>query len=159
MSGGHGGGGMSGGHGGGGWSGGHGGGGAWSGGHGGNWNGWHGGGNWHGGWYGPRYGWYGGSVGLYLGYPYWGAWPYPYYAPYVATYSYPVDVGVGTGSYTQLPESTPGAGTAPGSAYYWYYCTDPAGYYPYIQNCSKDWMTVVPPTGPNTAPRSVAPSQ
>jgi hypothetical protein len=33
---------------------------------------------------------------------------------------------------------------APESAYYWYYCTDPAGYYPYVQNCGDAWMTVVP---------------
>jgi hypothetical protein len=25
---------------------------------------------------------------------------------------------------------------------YWYYCADPAGYYPYVQQCGTDWQTV-----------------
>jgi hypothetical protein len=24
---------------------------------------------------------------------------------------------------------------------YWYYCTDPAGYYPYVSECSVTWQT------------------
>ncbi len=32
--------------------------------------------------------------------------------------------------------------------YYWYYCPNPPGYYPYIQQCPSQWMTVVPPPGP-----------
>jgi hypothetical protein len=24
----------------------------------------------------------------------------------------------------------------------WYYCTDPAGYYPHITQCNTDWQTV-----------------
>jgi hypothetical protein len=31
---------------------------------------------------------------------------------------------------------------------YWYYCPDPQGYYPYIQNCPSGWMKVVPDTTP-----------
>jgi hypothetical protein len=27
---------------------------------------------------------------------------------------------------------------------YWYYCTDPAGYFPYVQSCNKAWVPVVP---------------
>jgi hypothetical protein len=26
----------------------------------------------------------------------------------------------------------------------WFYCTSPAGYYPYVQSCTKPWMRVVP---------------
>ena len=35
---------------------------------------------------------------------------------------------------------------------YWYYCENPKGYYPYIQNCPSGWMKVVPNTNPQTAP-------
>lgn len=27
---------------------------------------------------------------------------------------------------------------------YWYYCQDPQGYYPYVKQCPKGWMKVVP---------------
>ena len=27
---------------------------------------------------------------------------------------------------------------------YWYYCTDPPGYYPYVTNCRAAWLPVVP---------------
>ncbi len=27
---------------------------------------------------------------------------------------------------------------------YWYYCTDPPGYYPYVTYCRSAWLTVVP---------------
>ena len=93
-----------------------------------------------------RWGWYGAGLatGLYLGGPlWWGAWPYygaygyPYYQ---AAYSYPV--------YTDPPaydqyqyQPTPQAAPANN---FWYYCTEPAGYYPYVQNCSRSWMQVVP---------------
>jgi hypothetical protein len=30
----------------------------------------------------------------------------------------------------------------------WYYCTDPAGYYPYVQQCTKPWIPVVPQSVP-----------
>jgi len=31
---------------------------------------------------------------------------------------------------------------------YWYYCPNPAGYYPYVQQCPSGWMQVVPPAAP-----------
>jgi hypothetical protein len=37
---------------------------------------------------------------------------------------------------------------APSPTRYWYYCTNPAGYYPYIAQCAVDWKRVpatVPP--------------
>lgn len=27
---------------------------------------------------------------------------------------------------------------------YWYYCQNPEGYYPYVQNCSGGWLQVAP---------------
>ena len=32
--------------------------------------------------------------------------------------------------------------------YYWYYCQDPQGYYPYVRNCPGGWMKVVPDVTP-----------
>jgi hypothetical protein len=43
---------------------------------------------------------------------------------------------------------------AANAANYWYYCTDPAGYFPYIQNCSRAWMQVVPQNLPGRRPRN-----
>jgi hypothetical protein len=132
--------------GGGGWGGHGGGGGGWSGhGGGGSW-GWHGGGgNW---------GHSGGVVfgtSVFVGPGFWGPWwngpAYPYYPyPY---YSYPYYGGVppvvqqDPQVYIQQPE--PQAQ----QANYWYYCQNPQGYYPQVQQCPGGWMTVVPPT---TAP-------
>ncbi len=31
-----------------------------------------------------------------------------------------------------------------GSDYYWYWCDDPEGYYPYVQECNDDWQPVSP---------------
>jgi hypothetical protein len=99
--------------------GGHGGGGGWHGG------GWHGG--WHGGWRapvvfaGPRF-----FVGPSFYYP--GYYPGPYaYAPpvVVAAPAPPV--------YTQSPQSQ-----------YWYYCQNPAGYYPSVPQCPTQWLQVAP---------------
>ena len=113
----------------------------------GNWHGggghggWHGGG-WHGGWHGPR-------VGVFVGYPgYWGAWPYPYAYPYAAYYPYSVYAPAEPTVYIQsAPVSAPAAPSAGTS--FWYYCAEPAGYFPYVQNCSKAWMQVVPQRGPD----------
>jgi len=30
----------------------------------------------------------------------------------------------------------------------WYYCTDPAGYFPYVQSCNRAWIPVVPQSVP-----------
>ena len=70
--------------------------------------------------------------------PWWGA-PYPYYgypyspAPPVAVQPAPV--------YEQ-------PAPAPQAAAYWYYCQNPPGYYPYIQQCPAGWLQVVPPATP-----------
>ena len=36
--------------------------------------------------------------------------------------------------------------------YYWYYCENPKGYYPYVSRCPSGWMKVVPNANPQTAP-------
>jgi hypothetical protein len=70
--------------------------------------------------------------------PVWGPWwgpPYPY--------SYPAPPPV----VIQQPPVVQSAPPAPAPVY-WYYCPNPAGYYPYVQQCPSAWMQVVPPTTP-----------
>jgi hypothetical protein len=136
--------------------GGHGGGGGWHGGGGGGWHG--GGGHGHGGshfvvgigfpgfYWGPGWGYpyYG-----YYGYPYYSSYPYyagyPYYYPDAPAYGDPAP-----GNYIQRDMSSP----APvGEGQYSYYCPDPAGYYPQLQNCPKGWLKVVPDAGPHPGTR------
>ena len=64
-----------------------------------------------------------GHVGVIIGVPVWG--PPIYYPP-------PVYIEQGPSVYIEQ------------GSYYWYYCPDPSGYYPYIQSCSKGWLRVVP---------------
>lgn len=68
-------------------------------------------------------------------------WPRPHYygyrpQPYV--YGPPVIVQEPPVYIQQEPEASD----------YWYYCTDPQGYYPYISQCRSSWLQVVPPQGP-----------
>jgi hypothetical protein len=81
--------------------------------------GWHGGGGWHG-----HGGWHHGGWGVGYGYSptWWGPeysgwydndWNYPAYAP-----------------------------AAPNYASTWYYCQNPAGYYPYVAQCYGPWQQV-----------------
>lgn len=112
----------------------------------------------HGGHYGYRYGGrggyrggsYGPSVGVYVGVPAyapWGFWGYPYYPSAVydpsAAIAYP-DAPPVAGSF-----SPPDAEQAPAPSGYWYYCANPAGYYPYVQQCSSGWTPVAPQGAPS----------
>jgi hypothetical protein len=100
---------------------------------------WHHYGGWHDGWrhgYYPRGYWWGPRF-----YPYPGWWwPYPYVYPYAYPYPYPF--------YLPPPEVTeqPPAYSKPEQEqpYYWYYCPNPQGYYPYIKSCPGGWVRVVP---------------
>jgi len=157
--------------------GGGGGGGAYQGGGGGGAGGYHGtpsGGGYrggYGGYYGGHYGyrsgyyggwrgyggWYGPGVGIYLGAPwYWGAWgvgAYPYY-PYAGYGGYPAYVAPAPAyvgewqNYTQPMESQSYVQQQPAPSAYWYYCADPAGYYPYIPRCQAGWTRVTPQNVP-----------
>ena len=90
----------------------------------------------------PGYAWHRGrvfirpSIVVPLG-PYWGPYywpPYPYYPPVVVTP--PPQV------YVQPDPQTPNS--LPPASAYWYYCEDPQGYYPQVQQCSGDWQPVAP---------------
>ena len=81
---------------------------------------------------GPYYG-----PGIWIG-PGWGPWWWgaPYY-PYYPYYSEPVVIQQQPSVYVQpTPQQEEQS--------YWYYCPNPQGYYPYVKQCPKGWMKVVP---------------
>jgi hypothetical protein len=95
----------------------------------------------YGGWeHNHYYGGYGlGLLGLGVGYGL-GSYYGGYYSPY---YGYPptvVTVPVNPPVYIQ---QTPPA-TQQYPAGYWYYCTNPQGYYPYVKQCPSGWQQVEP---------------
>jgi hypothetical protein len=102
--------------------------------------GWHHGGWHHGGWH--YRGWVGPRV--YWGDP-WAFWPwypwypsYPYY-PYSSPYPPP----------TAEEQAPAYAAPEQEGSDYWYYCKQPAGYYPYVRRCPGGWMKVVPDLSPH----------
>ena len=136
-----------------------GGGGNGGGGNGGGDGGHNGGGHWgqgHGGWYGYPY--YGFGYGFYDPF-----WPYPYYYPYSGfglSYSYyprtyydyaPAEPALPPEDYLDAPVD---GGNL--QEQIWYYCEDPAGYYPYVRSCNGAWQAV-PATPPSATPEGDAP--
>ncbi len=73
---------------------------------------------------------------------------YPYYSePPVIIQQQSPDVYI-----QSVPQYVPAPQT-PEPAYYWYYCQEPQGYYPYVNQCQQGWMKVVPtPPAPQPAP-------
>ncbi|NJD34379.1 MAG: hypothetical protein FIA96_06025 [Betaproteobacteria bacterium] len=115
----------------------------------------------HGGHWGP-------SVGIYYGagFGYWGPWNYGwglgYAVPYPYPYAYPYSTAYPLAYAPVVINSTPieqtyiqrdpvpeAAVQAAPTVNYWYYCTQPAGYFPYVQNCNQAWIKVVPPNSVN----------
>jgi hypothetical protein len=99
---------------------------AWRGGHGGKWHG------------GPRVG-IGIGIGPFWG-PYWGRYWGPYGYPYGYVYP-PVVTAPSTQVYIQ---PSPQASVPPPPSASWYYCDNPRGYYPYVQQCPGEWRPVAP---------------
>ena len=59
----------------------------------------------------------------------------PFWAPYAYPYAYPPTVVQPPPQvYLQPPPSRPS----------WYYCDNPPGYYPYVQQCPGGWRPVAP---------------
>lgn len=79
--------------------------------------------------------------GVFIGAPLFWWPPEPYYYP---PYDYPPVSQV----YVEQPpvyvQRNDTAANTPPAANYWYYCPNPQGYYPYVQNCPAGWMQVVP---------------
>ena len=121
--------------------GGHGGGGF--GGHGGGFGGGHYGGGWgHG--YGHS-GYYGFGLGLGYGLGYYGG--YPYYGGYGGYYGYPPAIAtVPVSPPVYIQQSPPVTQQYPSG--YWYYCSNPEGYYPYVKVCPNGWQQVNPVPSP-----------
>jgi len=105
---------------------------------------WHGGG-WRQGWHGGRYGWWWAVPGY--GWYAYDAPIYPYPEPYGYTYAYPY-ADQGPAVAPGYPAPGYGAPAAPTAAN-WYYCRNPSGYYPYVQQCNGPWQPVPaqPPPG------------
>ncbi len=87
-------------------------------------------------------------VGVYVGYPFFYPWyvppPYYYYPPTVIVQPEP-QVYIERAAPQPVPTPAP----APQSQGYWYYCSSPQGYYPYIKECPGGWMQVVPTPPPH----------
>ncbi len=79
------------------------------------------------------------NVPLGVGPGYWG--PGPWWGP--PYYAYPAPPVV-----VQSPPVYEQPAPAPQASAYWYYCQNPQGYYPYIQQCPTGWLQVVPPVTP-----------
>lgn len=85
---------------------------------------------WGPGYYGPY-----GPYGAYG--PYGWGYPYPYYPPAV------VAVPTSPPVYVEQQPTAPAA-AEPTEQGYWYYCRNPAGYYPTVKECSGPWQKVAP---------------
>lgn len=120
-----------------------------------------GGGHYRGSYYGGNYRGWGGywrpGIGIYYGAPgfsfgYGLGYGYPYtYAPLLINAEPTPQVLI------QRDPSIDDTGPIDQPTSYWYYCTQPAGYFPYVQNCSQPWMKVVPqiPSDQAATPRAV----
>jgi hypothetical protein len=91
----------------------------------------------------------------YWGPGYWGG-PRPY--AWGATVALPYVVApYVVNTAPAAPVIVQSAPEAPATSY-WYYCTQPAGYFPYVQQCDQPWMKVVPQVpGSSSAPPQLAP--
>ena len=103
------------------------------------------------GWGSPYgYSYYGYPYGYpYYGYPYYG-YPYPYrYYPYDDYADGYPQAYAQPRVYVERPSRAQGSD-------YWYYCNDPAGYYPYVKSCPSGWKAVLPQDvpSPSNAPRT-----
>jgi hypothetical protein len=80
-----------------------------------------------------------GIVGIYG--PYWWGYRYPdfaYYGNYPDHGFYGYDPSCSY--YGTCPDY--GYGSRPSARQTWYYCSDPAGYYPYVARCNIGWLPV-----------------
>lgn len=85
-----------------------------------------------------------GGYGGYGGYGFYDPFFYPpFYGipPVVVPIAPPVIVPSTPPVYIQQQE-TPAATQS--QAHYWYYCTNPEGYYPYVKQCPGGWLRVDP---------------
>ena len=109
----------------------------------------HGHGHGHGGHHGHHGGHWGhghANFGFYFGDPFFWGGP-RYYRPYAPYYYDPPTTVIVERQPPVYVQRQP----AQAAAQVWYYCPNPAGYYPQVPNCSQQWVTVDPssvPPGP-----------
>ena len=82
------------------------------------------------------------------GYPFYPFYDYGYYGNYPDHRYYGYDPG--SSYYGNYPDS--GYGSQPNARQTWYYCSDPAGYYPSVAHCNTVWQ--YGPGSANSAPPS-----
>jgi hypothetical protein len=85
-------------------------------------------------------------VGVFIG-PGFGPWYYPwpgYYGAYGPYGPYPYYYGAPAYAPGPTQYIEQGAISAPPQQAAWYYCADPQGYYPYVQQCRTSWQRVSP---------------
>jgi hypothetical protein len=89
------------------------------------------------------------NIGFYFNDPfYWGVDPFFY--PYRPYYYNPPPVIIEQRDPPVYIQRQP---AAPATSSAWYYCQNPAGYYPYVQSCSQPWVSVDPRSVPPAPPR------
>jgi hypothetical protein len=84
-----------------------------------------------------------GSVHFYFGPPVFDPW---YYGP--PPYYYPPHVIIVPSSPPVYIEKTPEQAAPSLPSGYWYYCSNPKGYYPYVKECPGGWQQVAPQPPP-----------
>jgi hypothetical protein len=94
------------------------------------------------------FGFYFGLPYVYYPFPYYYNYNYQYYPPAYQYYP-PVTVApesppVYIQQYPPVTQEYP-----PG---YWYYCSNPQGYYPYVKECPNGWQQVEPTPPPPSTP-------
>ena len=82
-----------------------------------------------------------GLGGIYA--PYWWGYGYPYFN-YGDDGNYPDHRDYGYDPACSYYGTCPdyGYGSRPNARQSWYYCSDPAGYYPYVAQCKGGWQAV-----------------
>ena len=101
------------------------------------------GGYWHHGWYNDRWGWWWIVGGIWYYYP---APIYPYPNPYIPG----AVVVINNQSDTPTPP-------AEAPTQFWYHCSSPQGYYPYVPECPAGWTRVAASPSNGTMPASPPP--
>jgi hypothetical protein len=82
------------------------------------------------------------AAATYSNYPYYYGYPRYYYPP---AYYYPAPVVTMTPPAPPVyVEQQPLLAAAPQASGYWYYCSNPQGYYPSVQTCPQGWQKILP---------------
>lgn len=83
-----------------------------------------------------------GRIGIAIGVPLFWPWYYPpYYSPPIVVQA-PPRVYVRSSPPVYVERRRERETDEPSG--YWYYCSRPKGYYPYVKHCSRGWERVLP---------------